>query len=586
MNPRSGRRAVLPESVHHRPAVLEPGTLVVRHIAEQSRKEAVYDFGALPLAPQLQRELAELFAGQLGPAGSWRALPTSSEIWQKVVTFAGWLAAREPGPQQFSELTVGIWNAWRLSRADSTVGRREVSKLGPLLAKHPALPAPVRELMTRRMPTETRREVAYQPHEFDRIKKLATQKVRAALRRIREHVELVEQWRTGQLPEGTEQWLAGEALDHIARTGDLPNHVSISRTDQSRRVRPPLRHLDILGASPWRRLFLTGEEASSLAVLLVATYGWNATPVSELTVPDTTPNAGPDGHTIYRVELHKRRRGGAGTVETRNLTDWGADSPGRLIAQAIEMTAPARAVLAADGAPTDRLLVWRLNRVRDPQRPNPAPELFRSGVDDHTFRNMLKIWKTEHGMSVSLRRLRKTVIVLHNRTPTQHTQDTHDQIYVLPDPQTWQRSSPIIAEGIESALVHARTTFTARTSRTDLPGAQDTVTAGCTGYTHSPFGEDGAPCRASFLLCTACSNAVIMPRHLPRLAYLQHALDELRGVIGARIWDQEWRHHHARLADLRTRPDFTAAEWRDALAEVTEHDRTMIDHLLRNRFDA
>lgn len=42
----------------------------------------------------------------------------------------------------------------------------------------------------------------------------------------------------------------------------------------------------------------------------------------------------------------------------------------------------------------------------------------------------------------------------------------------------------------------------------------------CSDYAHSPFGEQGCPAGASFLLCTtllctACPNAVITPRHPP-----------------------------------------------------------------------
>jgi len=166
------------------------------------------------------------------------------------------------------------------------------------------------------------------------------------------------------------------------------------------------------------------------------------------------------------------------------------------------------------------LINLNLNRTRDPEK--PVSDVFRVGIDEHGWRNLQLTWRRHRSWTttINLRRLRKTVVVLHQRTPTQHSQDTHDQTYVLPDPQSFERSTPEISAGIESALDHARTVFTARTTREDTPVEQDTVTAGCGDYTHSPFSEHGAPCQASFLLCIACPNGVVTPRHLPRLAYL------------------------------------------------------------------
>ncbi len=68
-------------------------------------------------------------------------------------------------------------------------------------------------------------------------------------------------------------------------------------------------------------------------------------------------------------------------------------------------------------------------------------------------------------------------------------------------------------------------------------------------------------------------------RHLPRLACLHQALDELRGVLSAVLWDHDWREHYARLQHIR-QEWFTAAEWSDALRAVTATDRQTISDLL------
>ncbi|WP_326612279.1 hypothetical protein OG949_25720 [Streptomyces scopuliridis] len=229
-------------------------------------------------------------------------------------------------------------------------------------------------------------------------------------------------------------------------------------------------------------------------------------------------------------------------------------------------------------------MVWRLGQRRAVYGEGPVGLFQGQSFMPDIWRN----WREElgGGVSLNLRRLRKTVVIAHQRQPTQHSQDTHDQVYVLPDPRTHAEAQPVIAEGIAEAVERAHASFKAQISRADTDAAKDTATTGCSDYTNSPFGEQGLPCRASFLLCTACPNAVITPRHLPRLAYLLHVLQELRAVLAEEVWDHDWREPYTRLRDLRKAPDFTDTEWNDALDTATARDREIIDQLLKKGFDA
>lgn len=583
MSPR-GRRAVLPPPDHARVPALSPGSVVVRHLGEDGRAEASYDFGTLPIAPLLQRQLAEIFAARCGSSGTWRSVPTSQEAWVIVRAFAEFLLVQPRPPEAIEEIGPEIWAAWRLSRGSNSTGERQIRKLAGLLRSHPGLPAETVTLTHKRVAKQAAKEVAYSDAEFDQIKASVARVFRTALHRIRGNLQHLERWREGKFTRGTSDWLVGEALDYLMRTGDVPTYTSTDgRIRLTSRYHLALRENGGKGADSLSRLFLDSREALALQVLLIATYGWNATSVDELTVPTASPDLGRDAQTIYRVELIKRRRGPQHHFETRNLTDWGPGSPGRLLGQAIEATGPARKALAALGRPTDRLIVWRVRRHRGPGRSEPG-DGFVLGVP--TTNLSAAIQGLNDGASVNLRRLRKTVVVAHHRQPSQHNQDTHDQVYVVPDPRTREDAAPVIAEGVADALAQARNTFRARTSRTESDGTLDTATAGCGDYTHSPFSAAGAPCRASFLLCTACPNAVVAPRHLPRLAYLHQALGELRRVLPAQVWDHDWREHHARLGDLRSRPDFTATEWTDALERIGREDKDMIDQLLTRGFDA
>ena len=160
------------------------------------------------------------------------------------------------------------------------------------------------------------------------------------MQRINDNAVRLRQWRDGALAEGGGEWTAGEGLDILARTGDLPRNAR--KDGQPGNV--VARYRNALGPVAWRRLFLAREEAVALGVLLLAEFGWNLSVISSLEVPMASPDQGEDGHPTYRIPLVKPRRGPGRHHETRNVTDHGAGSPGRLITQALEATRFARAI--------------------------------------------------------------------------------------------------------------------------------------------------------------------------------------------------------------------------------------------------
>jgi hypothetical protein len=166
-----------------------------------------------------------------------------------------------------------------------------------------------------------------------------------------------------------------------------------------------------------------------------------------------------------------------------------------------------------------------------------------------------------------------------------NSQDVHDSVCVLRDPAAREQAAPVIADGIAEAIAHAQAVAGDRVSRDDRDGQAGSATAGCEGCTPSPFSPHGSPCRGSFLVRRACPNAVITPRRLPRLACLYLALDALRALLAAGIWDHGWRVHHVRLAHLKGSA-VTPTEWTDALHAVAPADHAIIDALLRRGLDS
>lgn len=364
------------------------------------------------------------------------------------------------------------------------------------------------------------------------------------------------------------------------------------------------RHARVLGGrgadKTWARLFLTGPEAFALAVLLVASEGWNRSVLHRMHVPGHDPAVGDDGFDIQLVEIHKRRRPVRLRYTSNNLVDTGPDSPGRLMRHAIEATELARQTLELLGRPTDQLLVSR--RTGTPDDP------FCLGIPGPS---VVARWSIDAGLStpkgtplrVSLRRIRRTVQVLIRKQPAQNTEETHDSVYMLRDPASRAEAQQTIAQGLTDALDHAHTVVKMRImlgdnanelielsddpdlARAIQRGDMDTATTACADFFDSPFtDEPGHPCTASFLWCLCCENAIVTRRHLPRLVYLHRGLNELRGTVDQAVWDQDWREHFHRL-HLLLAEHTTTAEQAVALRAISDTDRTLIDRLLHRRLD-
>jgi hypothetical protein len=605
---RHARRAALPSAGYARERQLDPAGLTVTVPGESGGTEGVFDFSVLPGLRPLLVACAAGFARLAGPDQPWRAVATCTSGYKAIREFLRHAAALDPPPAAPADVTPAVWAGWRLSRPATVYGRTCLLVTRQWLPMVPGIPPATAAAAARRIPSgPAPTEAAYTREEFEQIKTAAAGTFRAALVRIRASREHLRRWHDGEFPRpglreqyrqtrpGTADYLTGEALDTLLRTGDVPLTAAADRAVVARHA------LALGGVAPlhtWARLFLTMPEAAALAVLLVCDQGWNRSVLDAMTVPDEMPGAGEDGLDIYRVLVLKRRRPPRARHTSANLVDAGPGTSGRLIRQAIEATGPARITLAALGEPAGWLLVSR--------RATPAGKtMFCLGVPPS---DSLRRWASSAGLAgdggpgqVSLRRLRRTVQVLIRREPAQNTARTHEQVYVLRDPTTRPEAEQVTAQGLTGAVGHAREVMQMRmlldagadqlTDYTGSPqqaqaladGSLDTATGACLDFTHGPFSPPGQPCTASFLDCLACRNAVATRRHLPRLAWLHRALDELRGTLDAAVWAQDWRTHFLRLASLLE--DNTTAAERDAAAgSVGDADRELIGQLLTGRY--
>jgi hypothetical protein len=577
-----GRRAALPSTDHSRPEYLSPDGLVVSHYNHAGRVKR-YDFATLPVAEPMQRSLAALFAARCVPA-RWSAHATSTAIWFCVLGFAKFVAEQQHPPRDLDGLTVDLLKRWRQHTVKFSP-YRVVHATMALLRDDPRLQSGlVADELLRRVKIPPSGTQSYSEAEFTQITRTAKQMFRSALQRIDRNAEHLRRWRNSEFIENSPDWIFGEMLDCLASTGAVTKYLYTSprgRKQLASRYAAVLREKNV--QTRWYLLvFPSRLEIAALGVLLMAEFGWNLSVIDRLRVPRASPD--PGGHPTYRIELHKPRRGSRNHHETRNVTDDGASSAGRLISQALHATRFARALVETQAPGTDRLLVWHNSapsrpRLDHDRQPPVGPLNF--GI---TSAAALE-WGQATGLSGSpFRRGRRTVVALNRRQPAQHSQNSHDRNYALVDKRVQHEAVEVIAGGAEDAAEHARkAVLHAELRNAPTLGDVAAATADCAGFDSGPYPRSDGSCGASFLMCLGCTNAHIHPGHHPRLAHLHHALSNLRSVIPPTTWATDWGDAHARLEHLKH--SLGEPIWHQALSRVSADDRGLIDHLLTGHLD-
>ncbi|MCZ4098064.1 hypothetical protein [Streptomyces sp. H39-C1] len=531
-----------------------------------------FDFAELPAPEPMQRSLAKAFAGQ---SRHWTSHASAETYWNDLLAFMRFLASQEQAPDDLDGLTGAMMKRWRQRNIGS--GRHALGSTRVLLRRDTRLASgPVAEELARRVPRTKPSKQSYGEAERERVLLTARRQFRTAWMRIRENTELLERWRAGDLPEGSREWRIGEILEFLAHNGDVPR----TRRPDGRTSVKSARLLGGEGvARTWGRLFLTQNEATALGVLLTDRFAWNLSLYHRLPAPTTAPSAGETKAVTYHVQLEKRRAGGGRWFSTENITDSGADSPGRLISQALEATVHGRALAARLIPGTDLLITSRTSvqgrQSGDLDRPRPIGPL-RFGISSADAR----AWARSHKLGGSpFQRTRRSTVVEEGR-PLQHTQQTHQSTYVLPDKRVQSASREVFEEGALEALGMARAiAFGGQLADAPSPSHQETATADCADESSSPWPTSSGGCGADFLLCLACRNAHVHPGHHARLAYLHQQLDSMRSVMPDNLWNSRWRNHLLRLEDLREK--VSPAAWDAALTRVSDTDRALVRLLLK-----
>jgi hypothetical protein len=536
----------------------------------------VFDFGDLTVPVPMQRSLASAFAAQ---SRTWTGHASANSYWNSVQAFGRFLGEQGHPVQDLDELTSATLRLWRNNQKKTAGGQHSMMQVRTLLKRDRRLAdGPAAEELARRVPARRSGKQSYEGPERERMVLAAERQFRAALLRIRENNALLKRWRAGEFTEQSREGRIGAILEHVANSGDVPRRVHASGQSS-------VTNTALLGGAgalvTWGRLFLTRQELTALAVLLTDRFAWNLSMYDRVPVPVRTPSAGETTTVTYQVEVEKRRAGGGRWFSTENITDSGADSPGRLITKALEATAHGRALAARLAPGTDLLMVARSQQPgmvhRDLDRPpRVGPLAFGVSPDDG------RRWGRSHGLGGSpFQRSHRTAVTREGR-PLQHSRGTHESIYVLPDKNVQKAARNVIAAGAEEALQQARdTTFKGQLANAADPGHQETATADCADEETSPWPAAGGGCEADFLLCLACPNSRVHSGHHPRLAHLHQQLTALSSAWPEDMWGERWEDHLQRLEDLRDKVGPLA--WDAAAVRVTDTDRTIVDLLLKGQ---
>ncbi|MQS36813.1 hypothetical protein [Streptomyces katsurahamanus] len=568
-----GRRAVMPPAGHRTEPPLAADGLVVT-VTSKGGSTKRFDFGDLPVAEPMQHSLARAFASQ---SRGWTSIRTADTYWMTAGMFARFLSWQDSPPDDLDGLTIAMLQSWRKEHVGTNTGKNTLASVRALLRRDSRLVrGPVAEELARRIPTQPPGGQSYEETERNEVMLAAQREFRSAWLRISENARLLNRWRAGEVPRASRDWRLGEVLDHLARTGDVP------RTLLPGGQTTVTNHRLLGGKDPthtWGRLFLTRPELTALAVLMTGRFGWNLAVYDRMPVPTTAPSAGEVDAVTYQVQIEKRRAGIGRWFSTENITDSGADSAGRLITQALEATAQGRELAGRLAPGRDLLMVARAQKPtlqhRDLDRPAPVgPLSFGVSTD------MGKWWGKGNGLAGSpFQRSRRTTVTNEGR-PLQHTQGTHESVYVLPDKRVQRASRSVFESGANEALEQARTAaFGGRITDTANLEHQETATVNCEDETTSPWPAPEGGCGADFLLCLACPNAHVHPGHHPRLAHLHQQILSLRPALGDRAFRDRWGDHLLRLEDLRDKVGPNA--WTAALARVNDLDRTVVQLLVK-----
>ena len=604
--------AVAPEAGYSRPRLVEPDGLSVS-VRTEDGDTRMFDFSSVDAPPELVGPLMAAFAGASGPTGTWRQMATVQGGWKALRRFLVFVGEEHPDVTTITGLTADVWTSWRVSTDTASGWNGSSVRLRTLLREVDGLPAGTRMALNGRVEGNVeRQEVAYTRDEMARIVMEARRVFRAAEARIGANGEALDCYRAGMEPEDCvrvrfrdREWSHGEVLEHLSRTGRMPDSFKGVPRERTAALRKALG----IGEEDWSyrvSLFPAVYEIYAAMILLVYAKGLNLSVMARLKVSDIRrlPGLRP-GRWIYQVDVDKPRRG---SDSDSSITFSGPAA--RLLQRTLAIGELARDTLAGLGFAGDAVLIaCKKNRHPKQQSDSFVTDWMDAGVAVRAWRERVGVCgEDSEPIRVSLQRMRLSVQVIRGEAEG-NSLDVSVRVYRGPDPQTHQQARPVVLQGLNDAVTDAKRRVAAHISeseveaaRTDpvalaarlgvseedvkalLEGRLNTATAACLDIMHSPHEIDEAgPCTASFLACVECPNAVATPDHIPRIVATREALVVAARSSAPAIRERHYTRHVAAFDDLLSQ--VPEPEVRRAQAAVTPADIEAVTQLLSRSLD-
>ncbi|MEV0401212.1 hypothetical protein [Actinoallomurus sp. NPDC050550] len=631
---RGGRRASLPDAQWRAPEALIDDGLAVRFVEEGTGEERNFDFSDVPVSPQLQPWLAQIFLRRISPPKSVKKIESAKDFAWYARRFGEVLSQQMPAPTAVNDVTAGHIEAFSAKYAGLRSHRHYVDVLRGLLRDAPELSAEVRRAVVTGRPgpgpglrvvqaddpaggTEDEETPAeYTGIEWQQIMTVLRRDIRQARDRIRAGRTLLARFRAGELAAGSHEELVGRHLDVFERTGDFPrapNGVPNTTTTRAGGV--------------WqlsRQLCLTIPELGAFALLLTALTGENLGTVAAWPAVTYRPDGGrQDLPAVALLEASKPRRG----PDREHMITALEDIPSTLASVLAEGEDERR--LFRSPLKVYLLLIELTELTRrhgghtgafSAYTPAPGKKQHRWVSPARNFH--LHKWAEQNGFGrqtggdgellplIEVRRVRNTVIE-RRRRPIAHSRRTMNDQYLKRSEHVIRESRAVVAEALRGEVDKARarqsvqvftTAFIERARRAPemaaaeagvdvdtlhrlLSGENDTVLAGCVDHLAGIHSDPGLPCPASFLDCLTCVNARALPHQLPVQLLAQDQIAGLRPHLDPRVWQTRWADTLSRLRDLTGPHHYTDAERADARSRIEDRHHAMVDDLLQGRLE-
>lgn len=539
--------------------------LRVWHVdAGTGRKDWEKDFSEINLSQDLLSMFAHVFATRLGPGGSWNSPVTASKKWSNVRQLAKYSESLPTPLRTVGDLSKDLLISFSTrNRVDTSV-----KQFAHLFRDHPLLPNDARDWAYQREQKKIGKKGAYTEAEMAETRERVFTELAKIETRITESIESAQGPAEPGSIAAVHQAMLQVPYDHASVTAAYASYAANSGLN-SWAKRSAQRPKTITQVA--EMIFLRRRDVAILVLAILINTGWNLSSV--LLLKPVQPQANPDNpdRGVYSITLDKRRRGNAARFESRHLRYVNAGARSDVFTRVIRMSAPTRQAMN--------------------NRPDTAAAetLFGFYAKDGRFGVMTTYSSTDMGrrgwppgMS-SPARIRKTVNVIENRRANQNDEATHFSTYVMPDPLIRQESASIIAAGLEDALADVDRFKGALAENVPL-ASDDAVLSACRDKHSSPFISDESGCLSSFLLCLACSNAVITPAHIPRLVVAWDSLNDLRSALPEAQWTAIWAPTFSRLCDLKL-SRISPQQWETGRLAISPSDINIVAQLIQGDFD-